>query len=109
MPEVRNAGHLIDYLFEVGPVSPGAMGAIAVPWAELSGWMQTTCTVLTSWEARVLRQLSLEYAHWSRKGEDPECPAPWTARDVDQKTLVEGLDKALEHFMEPKRKSLRKK
>lgn len=79
MPPVEAGNYLVDYLFEVGPVMSGGMGAMVVTHEELQAWQRNTGIDLQPWEARGLRRLSAEYLGESRRGEDPHCPPPWAA------------------------------
>lgn len=85
------AGYLVDYLFDVGPVGYGAMGAVPLGWPELTHWQINTGIALESWEASTLRRLSIEYVIASRAAESPTCPAPWlpeSATSADNRKSV---------------------
>jgi len=71
------AGHLLDYLFEIGPTQPGGMGAAPLSHAELEAWQRNTGIVLNAWEARTLRSLSLDYIGETQRAAKPDCPTPW--------------------------------
>lgn len=76
MPEC-DAPYLVNYLFEVGPTQPAGMGDAPISHAELSAWMQNTGIELSSWEARTLKRLSMEYLSESHAAKEIDCPAPW--------------------------------
>jgi len=72
-----DAGHMIDYLFEIGPTQVAGMGEAPISHAEIEAWQRNTGIELNSWEARTLRKLSAEYLTESMNATQPQCPAPW--------------------------------
>lgn len=86
MPELPTAGaHLVTYLFQAGPVVPGASGACAVSWQELGEWSRLTATPLTPWEAITLQGMSSAYAAELHRASNPKAPAPYTTNDPRKK------------------------
>jgi len=53
------------------------MGVAPLSWLTIDAWQRVTGVPLPSWEARLIRQLSLEYLSESQKAEDISCPPPW--------------------------------
>lgn len=80
-----DAGYLIKYLFDVGPVEAGGMGPAALSHREIEAWQRNTGIELTSWEAGMLRKLSREYLAMSQDATSPSCPPPWTAESVEER------------------------
>lgn len=78
MPPVEAGQHLIDYLWEVGPVVAAGAGIAPVPHSEILAWQQNTGIDLDSWEVRTLRRLSEEYLSQSIASEKPDARPPWT-------------------------------
>lgn len=80
------ARHVYDWLMEIGPTESGSMGQGPISWGEISDWADRTFTLLSAWEARALRRLSVEYLSESRHAEDRYRPAPWspTGDQVDR-------------------------
>lgn len=74
MPPVDVAGHLLAYLWEIGPAMPGG-GAIS--HGEIESWQALTGIELDAWQARTLRQLSSAYVNELHEAEKPDRPAPW--------------------------------
>lgn len=77
LPPVEEAGYLIDYLMEVGPVTSGGMSAAAISYSEIAAWSQITGTIISPWDAHMLRYLSRVYVNQYADSKDPRAPAPW--------------------------------
>lgn len=89
LPALGLASHLVGYLFDAGPVSSGAMGAVPLGWSDLQHWQSATGIELQTWEARALRRLSQEYLSSSTDAQETDCPAPWSnAPTVEQRTHI---------------------
>ena len=73
---------VIDWLMEVGPTDPGAMGAVPISWGSISQWQQCMGLDLPPWLARLLRRLSVEFVAETVRAREPDCPPPWTATSV---------------------------
>jgi len=73
---------VIDWLMEVGPTDPGAMGAVPISWATIGQWQHCMCLDLPPWLARLLRRLSMEFVAETVRAREPDCPPPWTATSV---------------------------
>jgi hypothetical protein len=78
LPSPGAAAHLVDYLFELGPVTAGAAGPAPIGWPDLQAWQQSTGVELQAWESRGLRRLSYEYLDASQAAQAPDCPAPYS-------------------------------
>ena len=72
-----DALYLVGYLFEIGPTLPAGMGEGPLTHGEIASWQSNTGVRLESWEARLLRRLSLDYLNESYKARARDCPAPW--------------------------------
>lgn len=68
-----DAQYVIGYLFEIGPT----MGEGPVTHGEIESWQRNTGIRLTTWEARILKRLSLEYLGESQQATERGRPAPW--------------------------------
>lgn len=74
------APHITDWLLEIGPLcSDGG----SLDWVDLAAWQELTGVVLEPWEARLIRQLSGEYASMRFKAEKADCPAPYSGAEED--------------------------
>jgi len=73
---------VIDWLMEVGPTDPGAMGAVPISWATISQWQRCMGLDLPPWLVRLLRRLSVEFVAETVRAREPDCPPPWTATSV---------------------------
>ena len=73
---------VIDWLMEVGPNDPGAMGAVPISWTTIGQWQHCMGLDLPPWLVRLLRHLSVEFVTETVRARDPDCPPPWTATSV---------------------------
>jgi hypothetical protein len=90
MPPVpHEAGYLIKYLIEVGPVMGTGMGAIPLTFGELQAWQQQTGLDLRPWEAATLRRLSRDYAGESIRAANPAVLPPWRPPVLDRAQVNE--------------------
>ena len=78
LPPVEAGGHLIGYLWEIGPMIPAGMGLGPITQGEIQAWQANTGIDLQPWEARFLRRLSGEYLAELHAAEKPERQAPWS-------------------------------
>jgi hypothetical protein len=78
LPEMGLGAYLAEHLFDAGPVSMAAMGAVMLTWPDLRHWQEATGVDLQPWEARGLRRLSGEYLSSATEAEEANCPAPWS-------------------------------
>lgn len=76
MPDCNDL-HLIEYLFEIGPVLSGGMGEAPLNHAEIDAWQRNTGINLTAWEARTLRRLSASYLAEMQASAQADRPSPW--------------------------------
>lgn len=95
MPEIEEGAQVIEYLQEVGPTLPGAMGPEPVTFAEIDAWSRTTGYDPTAWEAQTIRRLSRAFVSQYAKSKETNSPAPWTGDKVDRKAVASGIDKLL--------------
>lgn len=96
MPAVR-LPHILEYLFEVGPVMPGAMGPVPITHQEIAAWQRLRCIYLSPWEVSFLRRLSLEYLGELHEAENPLRPAPWADAEpiVEPQSVAERMRQSL--------------
>lgn len=71
--------HIITRLVEIGLTEANGMGASPLSWREINEWQRATGVVLSPWEARLIRSLSLAYLSEGRKAESETYPPPWRA------------------------------
>lgn len=92
-----DAAYLVGYLFEIGPSLAAGMGAGPITHGEIFAWQRNTGIELDAWQARVLRQLSIEYCNESHDASQPDRPAPWAecpyAKVVQANQLKDSLRK----------------
>ena len=82
MPPVKFGHHLLDYLWEVGPVTGSASGPAPVTHQEILAWQQGGGIRLQPWEFRMLHALSVDYANELHRAEAPDCKPPWKTKDL---------------------------
>ncbi len=76
MPDVEGLENVIDYFFECGPALFGSSGPLPLSHCEIAAWKENTGRELSPWEAKLLRQMSIEFVDWSAKAKDPSCLSP---------------------------------
>lgn len=74
LPPEGAASHLVDYLFEAGPI---VHGSNALGWIDIQAWQASTGVALEAWQARALRKLSHAYLDASIAAQSPECAPFW--------------------------------
>jgi hypothetical protein len=84
LPPMGAAGHLVGYLFEVGPVGYGAMGPVPLSHTELAAWQANTGIALEAWEAKALRRLSMDYLAASNAAHEADCPPFYLEQPVQE-------------------------
>jgi len=73
------APHIINRLIEIGLTEVAGMSAGPISWQSIAAWQRVTGIDLPAWEARLIRQLSVEYLAEGRKAESENCPPPFRA------------------------------
>ena len=93
LPTVDGAEHLLEILFDIGPVVSNGFGASPISEQEIWCWQQNRQTPLSSWECATIRQLSKEYANMLQDAQDPSCPPPFVGTgDVDISVIKKQTD-----------------
>ena len=77
LPPVDEAAYLVDYLMEVGPVASGGMAPAAISYSEIAAWAEITSTIISPWDAHMLRYLSRVYVNQYSDSKDIRAQAPW--------------------------------
>lgn len=99
MPPVPPLWYLVEWLFEVGPVSSVGMGPTPLTWGELAAWASLVSAELGPLEARSLRRLSKEYVTMLLEAEKPECRAPWSDPSTESSSVSDDLARILDGIM----------
>ena len=88
------APSIIARLMEMGLTEAAGMGAAPLSWLTIDAWQRVTGVSLPAWEARLIRQLSVEYLAESRRAEVETCPPPWRGEVTQAERAAEndGLD-----------------
>lgn len=113
IPVVSHGLHLIEHLFDAGPVQQSEMGVAPLSSLELEAWKRGTSVPLEPWEFQLLRDLSKAYLSEMLSGRDPMRPAPYIefdqdARDAVGKQVAETLRaRALQRRAEERKKKKR--
>jgi hypothetical protein len=80
---------LVGRLMEIGLSEAAGTGAAPLSWREIDAWCNRTGVDLPPWEARLIRQLSVEYLAESRRAESVNCPPPWRGEVTRREREVE--------------------
>lgn len=90
---MQHAGRLLSLFMDLGMAGTGGMGAAPLSWAEMAEWQRLTAHRLQPWEARAIRQASVQYVNQLHRSTDPACPPPWAAdpTDEDRQRVALGL------------------
>ena len=93
LPSVDGAAYLVAYLWDMGPTMVAGMGLGPLTHEEIRAWQSNTGVWLQPWEARILRQLSMDYIVQMRDAEKADCPPPWSAaaRVVDRSSVTDRM------------------
>ena len=94
LPSVDGADYLVAYLWDMGPTMVAGMGLGPLTHEEIRAWQSNTGVRLQPWEARLLRQLSMDYIVGMRDAEKADCPQPWSAaaaRAVDLSSVADRM------------------
>jgi len=77
-PPLRAGHHILEVLFEVGPVQSAGMGGLtAISELELWAWQVNRDHPLSSWDVSLVRRLSGVYATQAMESRAPSCPPPY--------------------------------
>lgn len=76
LPDTGAASYLTTLWQEVGRVSDGANGAVALLWSEIDAFARSSGG-LEQWEQKTLRAMSAAYIEQLRKSDDPFVRRPW--------------------------------
>lgn len=78
---------VITSAMEIGLFQANGMAISPTGWTEIEAWCRLVDVELAPWQARLIRQLSIDYVAESRRAEDEHCPPPWrapvTQREID--------------------------
>lgn len=106
-PPLDAGHHLLGYLWDVGPVTGGDMGAAPLSWQEMASWQAQTGIELQPWEARLLRRLSGDYLEAHHAARAPDCPAPYLSEETmrrNRETVGRQIRNAMKTYFAAKTK-----
>jgi hypothetical protein len=92
---VVTANYLLEYLFEIGPAVPGAMGAVGLSFSEIESWQRQVGINLAPWEVRAIHAGSDAYANQLSISRDPTCPPPLQVIERDPEKLTKHIKSIL--------------
>jgi hypothetical protein len=72
-----DAVYVIGYLFEIGPAVNNGFGRSSITQLEIEAFQRNTGIELESWEARLLKRLSIEYINESLAAVKEDRSSPW--------------------------------
>ena len=104
MPETIGHEYLIGWLLEIGIAMYSGMGVAPITYSEIYAWADGI--ELTPWEAKTIREMSVEYVSYSQKASESNCPPPFAPpKTIDQqKDLSKRLSSTLDRLSKPKQK-----
>lgn len=79
MPPIVAAGHVVEFLFEIGPFRSGGMGPVPICDADLIHWQLNQGIELSAWECSEIIRLSSIYVSGLSKYKPQSIPAPWVS------------------------------
>jgi hypothetical protein len=89
LPDPGPAGHLLEYLWEVGPTLAAGDGEAVITQGEIRAWQDNMGVDLAPWEVSLMRRLSQEFLAQLRASTDPNCKPPfgqlYKAPNIDKK------------------------
>ena len=74
MPDPGAAAYLLAHLWSIGPT----MGDAAISDVDLRHYQENMGIVLSPWECRTIRRLSVDCLSESHKASKPDCPPPFS-------------------------------
>jgi len=85
--------HLIEWLFEAGPVLSTGMGLAPLCDRDLVAWQENQGLLLTGWECSTMIRLSRIYANGISQYTDPRSIPPWSpdVREESVKAATEAM------------------
>lgn len=103
-----DAQYLLDYLYDVGPVVTGGMGAAPLDHAALQAWQQNTGIVLSPWQVKTLRRASADFAAMLTDAKEPDCPSPWQpdSEEVDRQEVGKKVQNAFRTLLSTRPKNV---
>ena len=75
--------YMVNYLFEIGPTLPGAMGDVELSHSEIACWQSNIGITLNHWESRTLKRISKDYLNECRKATSRDREAPWPTPEFE--------------------------
>lgn len=96
LPWVDAGGHLVGYLFEVGPTE----GDGPLTFREIQAWRSETGAVLDSWEVATLRRLSIAFLSEYQAASDAKRPPPYApeARTLTRAEVSDRIGSILDRW-----------
>jgi hypothetical protein len=95
MPPLIGHEYLLGLFWDIGPAMSGAMGSGPLTHAEIESAQRNLRTVLSPWECKMLRRLSIEYLNESQRAEKFDAKAPWQEIKPD----LSGVAKSMQQSM----------
>jgi hypothetical protein len=89
LPPVECYGHIINYLFEIGPTVAAGMGAGPLTQEAIDAWCRRIGVDLSPRESRWIVQLSREYLSEGYAASKHFAPPPWWPDGVDPPMTAE--------------------
>ena len=101
MPEVGEAIYLVHYWNDLGLITAGPMGPVAISSQEVIAWQQGSQLDLSAWEFSSLIQMSRSYLSSMHLASDPACPPPYgnPINEFDRSVLSKRVSDAFKSLL----------
>jgi len=92
---------LIEWLYDIGPMSYSGMGVVPIGWQDIQAWQSVTGLVLQPYEAEAIKTLSLAYVDQLERSKDANCPCPWIdPTDINRSAVADKVKSQFRAFSE---------
>jgi len=98
---------LVEWLYDVGPLTYNGMGAAPVGWQDILAWQSVTGLELEPYEAEAIITLSSAYVDQHHRSKEANCPCPWVdPTQINRDAVANKIKEQFRAFSE-RRKSKR--
>jgi len=96
---------LVEWLYEIGPMSYTAMGVSPIGWSDIQSWQSVTGLALEPHEAQAIKNLSLAYVDQHERSKEANCPCPWfDPTNVNRESVSDKIKDQFRAFSERRKK-----
>lgn len=95
MPELDDAGYVIEYLLEIGTSMASGFGITPLTWSEIYSWSELSQTELSRWEASTIMSLSRTFTSKYNMFDEKDFPTPYILEEFDREEVSKTIGGAL--------------